>query len=116
MALIKQLISVSNDSTQVMALTNSKTQELASAPNGRAVTLADIAGEAGVSVVAVSVVLNKSQSKVRVSTATRERIFEAAQRLQYRPNAVARSLRRRPTKILAFYAVPNMVRETGFPF
>ena len=99
-----------------MASTISKGQELASAPNGRAVTLADIAGEAGVSVVAVSVVLNKSQSKVRVSAATRARIFEAAERLQYRPNAVARSLRRRRTNIIAFYAVQNMVLDPSFPF
>jgi DNA-binding LacI/PurR family transcriptional regulator len=94
----------------------SKKEGLASAPNGRAVTLADIASEAGVSTVAVSVVLNNSQSKVRVSPVTRERILETAQRLQYRPNAVARSLRRRRTNIIAFYAVQNMVLDPSFPF
>lgn len=99
-----------------MASPISKPQDIAPAPNGRAVTLADIASDAGVSVVAVSVVLNKSQSKVRVSAATRERIFEAAQRLQYRPNAVARSLRRRRTNIIAFYAVQNTVLDPSFPF
>ncbi len=93
-----------------------KNQGLAAAPLGRAVTLADIAGEAGVSTVAVSVVLNNAQSKVRVSAATRERILETAQRLQYRPNAVARSLRRRRTNIFAFYAVQNTVLDPGFPF
>ncbi|RYX83335.1 LacI family transcriptional regulator [bacterium] len=99
-----------------MSSLRSKNEGLASAPAGRAVTLADIASEAGVSTVAVSVVLNNAQSKVRVSAATRERIMETAQRLQYRPNAVARSLRRRRTNILAFYAVQNVVLEPGFPF
>lgn len=95
---------------------SSKNEVLAAAPNGRAVTLADIASQAGVSTVAVSVVLNNAQSKVRVSAATRERIMETAQRLQYRPNAVARSLRRRRTNIIAFYAVQNIVLDPSFPF
>ena len=86
------------------------------APNGRAVTLADVAAQAGVSAVAASVVLNNAQSKVRVSAQTRERILEAAQRLQYRPNAVARSLRRRRTNIIAFYSVQGVVLDPAFPF
>lgn len=85
-------------------------------PVGRAVTLADIASEAGVSAVAASVVLNNARSKVRVSAATRERILEAANRLQYRPNAVARSLRRKRTNIIAFYSAQGVVLDPGFPF
>ena len=44
---------------------------------------------------AVSVVLNASASSTRVSEATRARIVEAAKKLRYRPNAVARGLQRR---------------------
>jgi len=44
---------------------------------------------------AVSVVLNSSASSTRVSDATRARIIEAAKKLKYRPNAVARGLQRR---------------------
>jgi len=58
-------------------------------------TLQDIAREVGVSSMAVSSVLNGSQKGIRVSDATRVRILEAANRLQYRPNAVARGLSRR---------------------
>ncbi|MHB8637064.1 MAG: LacI family DNA-binding transcriptional regulator [Fimbriimonadaceae bacterium] len=58
-------------------------------------TLQDIANEAGVSAMAVSVVLNASASSTRVSAATRLRIIEAAKKLRYRPNAVARGLQRR---------------------
>lgn len=43
----------------------------------------------------VSVVLNGARSSTRVSDATRARIMEAASRLRYRPNAVARGLSRR---------------------
>lgn len=43
----------------------------------------------------VSVVLNGARSATRVSEATRLRIQEAAARLHYRPNAVARGLSRR---------------------
>ena len=67
-------------------------------------TLRDVAREAGVSTVAVSSVLNGSRSNTRVSTGTRQRILEAADTLGYRPNAVARSLRRRSTDIIGFYS------------
>jgi LacI family transcriptional regulator len=59
----------------------------------RPATLKDIAERAGVSIMAVSTVLNSSQSTVKVSSSTRERILEIAQELEYRPNAFARSLR-----------------------
>lgn len=58
-------------------------------------TLQDIATEAGVTAMTVSVVLNGSRSATRVSEATRLRIQEVASRLRYRPNAVARGLSRR---------------------
>ncbi len=62
---------------------------------GTATTLHDVAKEAGVTAMTVSVVLNGARSATRVSDATRVRIQEAALRLKYRPNAVARGLSRR---------------------
>ncbi|MES2459339.1 MAG: LacI family DNA-binding transcriptional regulator [Armatimonadota bacterium] len=58
-------------------------------------TLQDVASQAGVTAMTVSVVLNGAKSATRVSEATRLRIQEAAARLHYRPNAVARGLSRR---------------------
>ncbi|POT57996.1 LacI family transcriptional regulator [Citrobacter amalonaticus] len=52
------------------------------------ITMSDIAREAGVSQATVSLVLNNSRS-VRLSEATRERVFQAAQRLGYQKLAVA---------------------------
>lgn len=60
-----------------------------------ATTLQDVANEAGVSAMTVSAVMNGGRSETRVSESTRERIREAALRLRYRPNAVARALSRR---------------------
>ena len=60
-----------------------------------AATLQDIAREAGVTAMTVSVVLNGATSSTRVSEGTRSRITEVAERLRYRPNAVARGLSRR---------------------
>ncbi len=63
--------------------------------NKNATTLQDIAREAGVTAMTVSAVLNGSTSSTRVSAGTRSRIHEVAERLRYRPNAVARGLSRR---------------------
>ena len=68
-------------------------------------TLQDIAREAGVSAMAVSVVLNRSVSSTRVSDATRDRILAAATKLDYRPNAVARGLQRRRMDTIGVVAV-----------
>ena len=54
-------------------------------------TLKDIAGEAKVSPTTVSIVLKDKETR-RVSTATRKRIIEIAQRFNYRPNYAARAL------------------------
>lgn len=69
-----------------------------------AATLNDVAKEAGVAVMTVSVVLNGARSSTRVSEATRARIVEAAARLRYRPNAVARGLSRRRMDTLGVVA------------
>ncbi len=67
-------------------------------------TLDDIAAQAGVSRMAVSVVLNGSKSGTRVSQAKRQRILDIAKELNYRPNSTARSLVRRATHIFGFYS------------
>ena len=59
-----------------------------------ATTLKDVAKEAGVSLVAASVVVNGSRSNSRISEATRERILKAAGDLRYSPNTMARGLKR----------------------
>ncbi|MBC8138560.1 MAG: LacI family DNA-binding transcriptional regulator, partial [Fibrella sp.] len=63
-------------------------------------TLQDVARIAGVSPYTVSSVLNGSRSNTRVSPATRVRIEEAARTLSYHPNATARSLVTRTTRII----------------
>jgi DNA-binding LacI/PurR family transcriptional regulator len=57
------------------------------------VTIRDVAGESGVSVTTVSMVLNDGAAARRISEPTRKRIWTAASRLGYRPNLFARSLR-----------------------
>ena len=71
-----------------------------SMPNKSAPTLSDVAGQAGVSKVAASVVLNGSRSNARVSDATRSRILQAAADLRYYPNAMARGLVQRRMHML----------------
>ena len=66
----------------------------------RRATLSDVAREAGVSAVAVSVVLNGTKTGTRVSEASRQRITAAAQRLRYTPNEAARSLARGTSKVI----------------
>jgi len=60
-----------------------------------AVTLSEIAKTLGLSIPAVSHVLNPGKSSTVVSESTRQRVLEAAQRMSYRPNAAARSLKSR---------------------
>lgn len=71
----------------------------------KAPTLQDVAREAGVTAMTVSVVLNEAQSSTRVSAATRARVLAAAQRLQYRRNAVAVGLSRKRMETLGVVAV-----------
>lgn len=66
-------------------------------------TLRDVAQMAGVSPFTVSTVLNGTRSSTRVSNATRERIQDAAKALGYRPNTLARSLKRQRTDIVGLY-------------
>ncbi|MFP7707033.1 LacI family DNA-binding transcriptional regulator [Trueperella sp. LYQ141] len=63
-----------------------------------AVTRADVARRAGVSPAVVSYVLNPGMRPV--SAETRQRVLAAIEELGYRPNAIAQSLRRGPTRTL----------------
>lgn len=58
-----------------------------------AITIREVAEEAGVSITAVSKVLHGRGKSVRVSDQKAELIREVATRLKYRPNALARNLR-----------------------
>jgi DNA-binding LacI/PurR family transcriptional regulator len=60
--------------------------------SGRSITLHDVAQAAGVHVSTVSRVLTGS-TQLNITTATRERIEQAARELNYQPNVVARALR-----------------------
>ena len=53
-------------------------------------TIKDVANLANVSITTVSMVLNNTNDKI--STETRKRVIEAATKLNYRANFVARSL------------------------
>ncbi|MHC9043274.1 LacI family DNA-binding transcriptional regulator [Microbacterium saperdae] len=77
----------------------------------RRVTLAEVARHAGVSVGAVSQVVNNNPSS-RISPAVRERIVEAIATLNYRTNIVARSLRLSSTNTLGF--ISDSVTITRF--
>ena len=63
------------------------------------VSRSDVAKLAGVSVSAVSLVLNKTPD-IRISEPTRKRIFDAAKKIGYRPSAVARALVTGKTNII----------------
>jgi LacI family transcriptional regulator len=64
-------------------------------------TLVDIARETNTSVSTVSRVLAGGNGAKRISEATRTRVLEAARRMGYRPNLVARSLRTRRSHTVA---------------
>jgi LacI family transcriptional regulator len=69
-----------------------------------AVTLKDIAQLADVSVSTVSRVLNNKATEYRISPDTEQSILEAARKLKYRPNQIARGLRLKKTNTLGVIA------------
>ena len=79
-------------------------------PRSRPVTTHDVAHLAGVSQATVSLVLG-GNPRARVSAATRERVWEAAGELGYRPNILARGLARRRS-----YAIGVVVPDLSNPF
>jgi DNA-binding LacI/PurR family transcriptional regulator len=78
---------------------------------GRTVTMQDIAHLSGVSQSTVSRVLNDTTTAVPIAAETRERVLEAADRLGYRPNPLARGLRGAKTMLIGI-----IVREIADPF
>ena len=66
------------------------------------VTIKHIAEELNLSVPTVSRILSGAENH-RAAEATRQRVLETAQRMNYRPNAIARSLRSGRTGTIGFY-------------
>lgn len=64
-------------------------------------TMYDVAKLAGVSQPTVSRVLNQNDTTVQISDDTRQRVMEAIERLGYRPNVIARSLRTQRSQMIA---------------
>ncbi len=75
------------------------------------VTLKDVGREARVSTITVSRVLNGKSSAVPISDATRRRVLDAAARLGYQPNLMARGLRTNRSRIVGV-----MVEDITDPF
>jgi len=67
----------------------------------RAVTMMDVAREAGVSQTTVSFVLNQTAT-ANIPEETRQRVLEAISRLNYRPNSLAQGLRMQRSNIFGF--------------
>lgn len=67
-------------------------------------TIKDIAKECGVSLSTVSLVLNHNP---RISASTREKVLRAVERHQYQPNAFARSLASRSSRVISV-VVPDL--------
>jgi len=66
-----------------------------------AVTMRDVANSSGFSPATVSIVLNNAPLARYIAPATKKRIEEAAHKLGYRPNAMARFLRSKRTNSVA---------------
>lgn len=65
-----------------------------------AISLRDIAKEAGVSTATVSLVLSGKGRDFGIAKATRENVRKVANRLRYRPNLAARGLRKGQTYVV----------------
>ena len=71
-------------------------------------TQEDVARMAGVSRATVSYVINnRTDGNVRISEETRCRVLEAIEELGYRPNVLARSLRRGQTHTIGMIVPDN---------
>ncbi|GAB3621583.1 LacI family DNA-binding transcriptional regulator [Glutamicibacter endophyticus] len=82
-----------------------------SAEKSKRVTLADVAEASGMSKASVSLILNNRPGS-RLSAAAVKRVREAAERLGYRPNVAAQSLRLGKTRTLGF--ISDQVTVTRF--
>jgi DNA-binding LacI/PurR family transcriptional regulator len=61
--------------------------------NQRSISLKELANHLGLSITSLSLVLNNKPGAVSIPQETKDRIFEAAEKFNYRPNYFARSLR-----------------------
>ncbi|MGQ4383756.1 LacI family DNA-binding transcriptional regulator [Streptomyces sp. SAS_270] len=75
------------------------------------VTLSDVADRAGLSITAVSLILN-GKTGTGLSDDARQRVFDAALELDYRPNLMARGLRTEKSATLGF--VSDRVASTRY--
>ena len=81
------------------------------AENKKTVTLRTVAAEAGLSRTAASEILG-NPGTTRFPEATRQRVFEAARRLRYRPNYAARTLRSGRSRLIGLvtpWNVPELI-------
>ncbi len=78
-------------------------------------TLKDIAAATDLSISTVSRVLNNSATQVGISLATQERVWLAAQEMNYTPNKMARNLKlgRHPRAILFLYSSSAQAGDNG---
>tara|TARA_R110000868_G_scaffold98706_5_gene271820 strand:+ start:21004 stop:22035 length:1032 start_codon:yes stop_codon:yes gene_type:complete len=65
-------------------------------------SIKDIAAEIGVSVTTVSFVLNGKAEEKKISKAVTEKILKYVEKIKYKPNQIAQSLRTGKSKILVF--------------
>jgi len=70
----------------------------------KAPTSWDVARLAGVSRSTVSFVLNNTPG-IKISEETRRRVLEAVKILDYKPNAIARSLAKQKTEAIAIFCI-----------
>jgi len=68
------------------------------------VTMKDVAREAGVSITAVSFVLNKNKNEISLSEKTRANVLRVVEKLGYRRNEIARSMGSGKTRLIGFFA------------
>ena len=80
-------------------------------------TIKDVAKEAGVSIATVSFVLNNRPGQV-ISQPVKRKVFEAAQKLNYHPSAIAAGLAsKRPGNIaIVFYGNEDLVSNLYYSF
>ena len=89
-----------------------KDQSTRKRPDERRASLATLSKHLGLSPAAISRVLNGAPAARSIPQATQDRIFEAARELNYRPNVLARSLRRGHSMTLGVL-VPEIAEGYG---
>jgi LacI family transcriptional regulator len=88
----------------VASVTMASTRKPRANRPGRAASISDVARESGVSIFTVSAVIN---NKAHVGKTLRERVENAIQKLNYRPNLIARSLSKQKTQTIGMI-VPDI--------